>query len=267
MKTTKRKRTGRLSKEEWAYIDANKDKMTLREIAVALNHTVDPIRRYLENKKLTEFRIEGDDERLLKLLHSKYYWPEVKQQFSEHELRYFEHRWVELVKQFSEDITSTEENEMIELIRVSILINRLMKDKQEIIDSIERLNQLIDIEMDKGENANTNLIAQFQSQIAGYMASKSSFIKEYKELVTCLEKYLKDLKGTRESRLKRADDAKTNFNSYLRLLDEDAMRTTEGRYAEMTALAGDKAAEKLGQYITYSDGQLDKPIFSADTVE
>ena len=42
------------------------------------------------------------------------------------------------------------------------------------------------------------------------------------------EKYLKDLKGTREQRKRVADDAKTNFSMWMRELDTLEMKEKEG---------------------------------------
>lgn len=258
---------GKLSNEEMEFIDKNMTDLSVEDIAHALNRTVNPIRRYIREKKAKRDSPFKNEEYLLNKLHSRYYWPELNHQFSKEELRFFEHEWIQYYKQFSEDVTATEENEMIELIRVSILLNRIMRDKQEIIKNIQRIERLIDLEMGKPpDRIDTLVLSNLQQQIGGFIASKAAFIKEYDTLTGKKEKFTRELKGTREARLRKAEDAKTNFNAYLRHLDEENVRNREGALMEKMAVAADKSKNRLGEYHEFVDGFVDQPLLNADTV-
>ena len=91
----------------------------------------------------------SDDEHLLVGLRDRYYYKELKKQFGDPELIFFEHQWIDYFKQFSEDVTHTEEMEILEVIRTEVLINRGMEDRQDVLKNIDRLNKLIEDEMDK----------------------------------------------------------------------------------------------------------------------
>lgn len=263
-------KVGNMSLEEKAFIDRNIHRLDIFDLASSLNRTPDAIKRYVRSQKRQEqTKIENSDvQHFLCKLHTRYYWIEICNQFEESELRFFEHKWIEYYKQFAEDVTPTEENEMIELIRVSILINRVMRDKQTLLKNVERLEKLLEIEMKKKpEEIDTTIILNLQNQIGSLIAAKAAFIKEYDTLTNKLEKFTKDLKGTRESRLKRADDAKTNFAAWLRYLDDEYVRKAVGDEMEKHAVAADKQYRSLASYHTYADGMVDKPFLNAETVE
>jgi hypothetical protein len=260
------RKRGKLSLEEMKFIDENAHKYTIEDIAVQLNRTTEPVKRYIQQRNLAKFGM-SDDEHLLLKLHDRYYWPELAFQFDEEELRFFEYKWIEYYRQFAEDVTATEENEMLELIRVSILINRVMRDKQDVVRNVKRIERLIDIEMDKPPHLmDTITISNLQQQLGGLIASKAAFIKEYDTLTNKLEKFTKDLKGTRETRLKKSEDAKTNFNAMVRYLEEENVRRREGYEMEKHAIAADKAVERLGAYHEYIDGTVDQPFLNDETI-
>ena len=142
-----------------------------------------------------------------------------------------------------------------------------MEDRQEIMENIERLNEAIDTEMNKPEDMqDTQAIAMFQTQLGALIGSKGSYINEHEKLLTKKERYLKDLKGTREQRKRVADDAKTNFSMWMRELDELEARETEGFDMAVQAIAAEKARQRLSDFHEYEDGEVDQPLLNSDTV-
>ena len=135
------------------------------------------------------------------------------------------------------------------------------------LKNIDRLNKLIEDEMDKPAAAqDTQALASFQVQLGAAISSKSSYINEHEKLLTKKERLLKDLKGTREQRKRNADDAKTNFTSWLRQLGDKDVRKKEGFDMEVHRVASEKAVERLSEYHEYEDGIVDQPILNADTL-
>ena len=158
--------------------------------------------------------------------------------------------------------------QILEVIRTEVLINRGMEDRQEVLENINRLNQLIDDEIRKPTDMqDTQAIASFQTQLGAAMASKSAYINEHEKLLTKKERLLKDLKGTREQRKRNAADAKTNFSAWLKQLDDPEVRKREGIDIEINRIAADKSIEEMSEYHTYEDGSVDQPFLNANTIK
>ena len=260
------KKRGKLSTSEMNFIKQNCFDLPIEDIARNLNRTTAPIQKFIDKENL-KMRNMTDDEHLLVELRGRYYFQELRKQFADSEIIFFEHQWIDYFKQFSEDVTHTEEMEILEVIRTEVLINRGMEDRQEVFKNIERLNKLVDNEMEKpSAMQDTVALASFQTQLGAAISSKSAYINEHEKLLTKKERLLKDLKGTREQRKRNADDAKTNFSSWLRQLDEKALREKEGFDMEVHRVAANKAVDKLAGYHEYEDGTVDQPILNADTL-
>lgn len=261
------RKRGKLSNGEMDYIRQNCFDLSIAEISAFLNRTEAPVRKFIDAENL-KARNMTDDEHMLIKLRERYYYQELKKQFSDGEIIFFEHQWIDYYKQFSEDVTHTEEMQILEVVRTEILINRGMEDRQEVIRNIERLNKLIDDEMEKPEPLqDPQAIAMFQTQLGAAFSSKSSYINEHEKLLTKKERLLKDLKGTREQRKRNTEDAKTNFSAWLRQLDDDDLRKREGYEMEVNRIAADKALDGLAEYHTFEDGVIDQPFLNADTVK
>ena len=261
------KKRGKLSNGEMDYIRQNCFDLSIEEIAEKLNRTTAPVQRFIDKENL-KARDLTDHEYMLIHLRERYYYKELQKQFNDAEIIFFEHQWIDYFKQFSEDVTHTEEMQILEVIRTEILINRGMEDRQEVVSNIERLNRLIDDEMDKPDGIqNPQAIVSFQTQLGALMASKSAYINEHEKLLTKKERLLKDLKGTREQRKRRSEDAKTNFSSWLRQLDDEEVRKREEHNMEVNRIAADKALKKMAEYHTFEDGLVDQPFINADTID
>lgn len=259
------RKRGKLSKEEMNYIRQNCFDLSLEEIAQHLNRTVGPVKKFIDKENL-KARDLTDQEHLLSTLRTRYYYFELKKQMSDAEIIFFEHNWVDFYKQFNEDVTHTEEMQILEVIRTEILINRSMEDRQEIIRQIANLERLIDNELDKEEPAQDGqLVAVYQTQMGAMIGSKSSYINEHEKLLTKKERYLKDLKGTREQRKRVSDDAKTNFSLWMRQLDTMEMKEQEGFDMEVQAIAAQKARKRLSEFHAYEDGDVDQPLLNSET--
>lgn len=261
------RKRGKLSNGEMAYIRQNCFDLPVEEMANHLNRTVAPVQKFIDKENL-KARNMTDDEHLLVHLRGRYYYNELKKQMSDPEIIFFEHQWIDYFKQFNEDVTHTEEMQILEVIRTEVLINRGMEDRQEAVKNIERLNKLIDDEMSKPEvMQDTQAIASFQTQLGAAFASKSAYINEHEKLLTKKERLLKDLKGTREQRKRKSEDAKTNFSAWLKQLDDIQVRKREGMDMEINRIAANKAVEEMSEYHKYEDGVLDQPFLNADTVK
>ena len=76
----------------------------------------------------------------------------------------------------------------------------------------------------------------------------------------------KDLKATRDQRIKRIEDSKSSWAGFLRALEDEEERERVGDDAELMKIAKDKSREKLGTFHTFIDGSIDRPLLNADTI-
>ena len=259
------RKRGKLSLDEMKYIRENCFDLSIEEIADNLNRTEEPVRRYIDEQNL-KARDLDDHSHLLNEMRSRYYYGELKKQMNDAELIYAEHQWIDYFRQFNEDVTHTEEMQILETIRTEVLINRGMEDRQDNMRRIEKLERLISEEMEKPKDfQDTQALAVFHTQLGAAIASKSAYINEHDKLLTKKERLLKDLKGTREQRKRNAEDAKTNFSMWLKQLPE--FMEDDGYEMEVQAIAANKAFERLGDYHSYEDGNLDQPILNSDTIK
>jgi rubrerythrin len=206
-------------------------------------------------------------ERILTELHKKHFWKELKKQFTDPELKYFESDWISLLLQFREDVLPAEEMQIKQLVTISILINRCMAERKKHMEEIERLQKEIVDEYNKDEiNRDPAKIANLEQQKAYAQNSIGTYTTEFTKLLSEQKEINKNLKATRDQRIKRIEDSKTTFTGLLKALDDEEIRRRMGDEAELMRLAKDKAKDRLSEYHKYADNILDIPILTPETV-
>lgn len=263
------KKRGQLSLEEEKFIEDNLQQLNLEDIAKSLNRSTAPIKRYIEEKRLFVPSDEkNDNEYLRQRLHSKTFWSEIVRQFDDStgELVYFEDTWISLIKQFREDVLPAEELQIKQFITIDILINRSMKERKRHIAETEKLQKLVDQEYEKPEaERDIPKLANLETQLNFSRNSIASYTNEYTKLLNEQQKISKDLKATREQRIKRIEDGKSSWVGLIRMLEDEEIREKEGREMEILAAAKDKAKTKLYEYHQFADGHVDTPILNSDS--
>jgi hypothetical protein len=265
------RKRGQLSLEEEKFITDNFGSLSLEDIAEALNRNLPPIQRYVsENKLVVSSEDRNEQEILRQKLHAKTFWPEIIRQFDEDsgELRYFEDTWIGLIKQFREDVLAAEELQIKQFITIDILINRSMKERKRHIAETEKLQRQVDKEYEKSEtDRDIPKLANLETQLSFARNSIANYTNEYTKLLNEQQKISKDLKATREQRIKRIEDGKSSWVGLIRMLEDEDVREKEGREMEILSMATEKYKTMLGQYHAYEDKVLDKPFLTADTIE
>jgi hypothetical protein len=265
------KKRGQLGTDEEQFISDNVQKLSIEQIANHLNRSTAPIQRYIEEQQLYVSSEEKNDyEVLRRKLHSKNFWTEIQRQFDEEtgELKYFEDVWINLVKQFREDVLPAEELQIKQFITIDILINRSMKERKRHISETEKLQKLVDKEYEKTEeDRDIPKLANLETQLNFSRNSIASYTNEYTKLLNEQQKISKDLKATREQRIKRIEDGKSSWVGLIRMLEDEDIREKEGRELEIINMATDKAKNKLYEYHSYADGILDSPILNEESVK
>jgi IS30 family transposase len=265
------KKRGQLSLEEEKYIKDNFSKLSVATIAENLNRHSAPIQRFIDENSLFVPDEEKEDiEYLKRKLHTKTFWLEIKRQFDEEtgELEYFENTWVGLIKQFREDVLPAEELQIKQFITIDILINRSMKERKRHISETEKLQQKVDKEYEQPEDQrDIPKLANLETQLSFARNSIANYTNEYTKLLNEQQKISKDLKATREQRIKRIEDGKSSWIGLIKMLEDEKTREKEGREMEILSQATDKAKTTLFEYHTYQDNTIDKPFLTSESIE
>lgn len=269
--TSTPKKRGQLSLEEEKFIRDNLQTLSIENIANQLNRNTAPIKRYVsETKNLLSGSEAVEDELLRNKLYGKTFWFEIKKQFDEEsgELEYFENVWINLIKQFREDVLPAEELQIKQFITIDILINRSMKERKRHISETEKLQKLVDKEYDKPEDQrDIPKLANLETQLSFARNSIANYTNEYTKLLGEQQKISKDLKATREQRIKRIEDGKSSWVGLIRMLEDEDVREREGREMEIIRLATEKVRNNLTNLHQYQDNSIDRPLLTPDSIK
>lgn len=261
-------KTGRLSKDEWAFIEFNSDKMSAAQIAQELDRAIEPIQKHLQKlgkgkdlRKNLQTQAEYD-------LKKRPYWRELQAQFSESELEILLYHWKEIVSQFRKDILATEELQIIDVVKLEVLMNRALREQQYSMNKIAEFDEMIEFEKRKAaEDQDREFIFGLERQIATLRAAKESLSREYKDLQTKKSAMYRDLKATREQRIAKLEDNKETFSGLVQKLVRDPDFVEEQNlYMEKMRLAVMKEQERLSDYHEYEDGTVDQPFLTPETI-
>ncbi len=201
-------------------------------------------------------------------LHKKAYWVEILKQFTKNEINYFEGSWIDLMIQFQENVLPTEEMQLKQFIIIDILINRSLKERNVHEQDIENTQIAINVEYAKDIDVrDTVLLGSLEQQLSCARGAVTAYTVEYRTLLDKQSSISKDLKATREKRIKNIEDSKTSWAGMIRALEEDDLRKRMGDEAEIYKIAGEKAKNELAEYHTYADGSIDQPFLSSDTIK
>lgn len=261
------KKRGQLALEEEKYIRDNLASLTIEDIANHLNRSVAPIEKYIQQNKLHS--LSFDDQILRQKLYLKTFWSEIEKQFDKDsgELEYFENTWISLIKQFREDVLPAEELQIKQFITIDILINRSMKERKRHIADTEKLQTEVDKEYAKPEDQrDIAKLANLETQLSFARNSIANYTNEYTKLLNEQQKISKDLKATREQRIKRIEDGKSSWIGLIRMLEDEELREKEGREMAIMNMAAATCKNQLSEYHTYADNIVDSPLLTPEIV-
>jgi len=265
------KKRGQLSLVEQKFIKDHFNKLSKEEIAEQLNRHLPPIERYIEqNNLLVPDDLEEDTTYLRHKLHKKTFWSEIERQFDEHtgELQYFEDTWIGLIKQFREDVLPAEELQIKQFITIDILINRSMKERKRHIADTERIQKMVDDEyLKQEEDRDVAYLSNLETQLSFARNSITSYTNEYTKLLSEQQKISKDLKATREQRIKRIEDGKSSWTGLIRMLEDEKIREAEGRQMEILSMSVEKHLNHLEETHIFQDKSADPPFLTPESVE
>lgn len=253
------------------YIESNYKFLTVKEIAANLSRNPLTIRGFLKDKGLlAEARKPSANSVGVEFdIRKTPHWDMLKSQFSPEELETFMYHWNNTIKQFRDDVTHLEEMQIIDMIRVDIMMNRLLTDERRNNLKIQELEDELGFERDKPLELRDNEVIRIKEDtLNGMYASKDSIGKEYRELSNRKEKMMISLKGTRDQRFAEVESNKDTMVGWIKALrNQPELRKKMGLLMEKMRVAKEVEYKRLSDYYKYSDGTVDQPILTSDTVK
>lgn len=256
---------GRISKDEERIIGRLVNSMTPEDIAKQLNRDTESVDNFIKRK----FKVGLTNEEVAAYsLEDRPYWVELRTQFTDDELALFKYHWSRIISQFKDDVFPTEELQVIDVIKLEILMNRCLKGNKENIEQINIYDNMIKDERSRDKDQQDHdYIINLERQVASLRASQESLNRDYRELQTKKASILREMKGTREQRIKRLEDSKQSFTSWVVTLMQDPEKMKRyGIEMEKMRMAMNKEKERLSSFHKYEDGQIDQPFLTPDTV-
>lgn len=265
---------GRISKQEEKYILENID-IGFEQISIDLDRDKNSVLDFIKKKvakgvfpQPVWLGRKFDEEKAKYDLSFRPYWVELQAQFTQDELKLFEYHWTRIISQFADDVIPTEEIQVVDLIKLELLMNRSLKSNKANIENISAFEALIAEERQRGADADTETVFNLERQIASLRASQESLNRDYRDLQDKKNKMLKEMKATREQRVQRFEDKEKSWAGWISYLISNPQITLEyGRDMELMRIAMEKEKNRLSEYHKYTDGMVDQPFLTPDTVK
>jgi hypothetical protein len=265
---------GRISKVEEGYIREN-IQVGYEQLALDLDRDKNSLLEFIKKKvakgDLPEPQWLGnkfEEEKARYNLSFRPYWTELQAQFTVDELKLFEYHWTRIISQFADDVIPTEEIQVVDLIKLELLMNRSLKSSKSNLEQISAFEALIAEERQRGEDADSEAVFNLERQIAALRASQESLNRDYRDLQDKKNKMLKEMKATREQRVQRFEDKEKSWNGLVSYLVSNPQITQQyGHEMEQMRIAAEKEKERLSKYHKYTDGMVDQPFLTPETVK
>ena len=255
---------GRISKKEDRFIRDNLESMSVEQMAEELDRNPNSLANYV--KKNYNIGVTKEEEASFSLEDRPFY-RELREQFTAGELELIKYHWGRIIAQFSSDVLSTEELQIIDVVKMEVLMNRCLKSNKDNIDSINRCERELDSLLVSANPEDMERALNLERQLGALRASQESLNRDYRDLQSKKSSMLREIKGTREQRIKRFEDSKESFSAWMANLMQNPEQLRElGLEMEMMRIAKEREKGRLSAYHKYDDGQVDQPFLNAETV-
>ena len=282
-----------LNKSEIIYIAEHASVMTDQEIAVYLDRDIKTIGRHRRSlgiektasgmvikkdlhtdqlinkaKKLHELT---DGEKKVwfenQLKNSRSY-PLLRQQLTRDEIGFYVEEFSILCVQF-EDVAITETRQIDELVKAEVLDHRILRNIKYTEDAIELLakqietfrkkHDMTDEENQQRDDIMLNMVKQMAAQ-------SNQMTSDHLRNVELRNKLLQDLSARRRDRVDEIDKSKNTFLGLVKAFEDEKVRESQGRHAELVRLAKDKKLDEWRGENIFPDGSRDSIILDDQAV-
>jgi hypothetical protein len=257
-------RRGPWSKEDKQYIAEKCATMTAKVIAAHLKRNPDVVEKYIQTHHASSFTETAKNAEYD--IKKSPVWRDLEKQFSKEELNMFLFHWGRIISQFKDDVYPTEEMQVIDTIKLEILMNRCLSQQQKCMDDIKNVEQRLDYERSQTPKDATE-IGNLERQIAVLRSAQESLNTDFKDMLNRKNTILKEMKATRDARIKHLESNRHNFLSIMRKIVEDKpFRTRLGIDMEKMRIATEVEYKKLSEYHQYNDGTIDQPLLTPENI-
>ena len=260
-------KTGRISNKEGRFIEEQANILSIDSIAKELSRKPESVDKYM--KERLKIGLSHEDEALYSL-ESRPYWIEITKQFSKSELDTFKYHWGRVIGQFKDDVIPTEEIQVVDLIKLELLMNRCLSMTKSGIDQISSLESDLSTlrQVPIEDREDMQLMLMMEQQLGVLKSAQESIGRDYRDLLDKKNKMLKDMRATREQRVKRYEDRKESFSAWMvTLMSDPDLAEMYGRDMEKRRMAMEKERERLSEFHVYSDGSIDQPFLTSESVK
>jgi hypothetical protein len=270
------RKKGRPSKDEIADILEHKDRLTLEELAERTGRTERWLGKFLKANGGKEPRRRTDSERSLFMrdLKASQAWKRLKEELTTDELAYFEESYINLVEQFRGDIFPTEQTQILDAIKFEILKSRNLVERRKAKEDIKRLERQRETflrqfggDVTKMASEDRDWVLKIEQDITAARAAEQSRTTEFVKLQERHDSLMKQMKATRDQRIKEVESSRENFLGVVKDLQKRDVQEYESRQLGLAKLAAEKEYKRLGSLHQFEDKSLDRPILSCDTVD
>lgn len=270
-KAAGRGKRGCLSTAEMDFIQENAETMDVTDISKSIGKSITTIRKYAYKENL-QIREKGENTRFYKIrrfLRSRQYWKDIQKQFSSDEIKVFENTWISLYMQFDEDVMPMEELQMNKHITLIILRNRYLQKMFNFERRALSMQKLLEEEYNKSiENRDLDEIKKLENILDKCQLNQLELNKQINTLLDKQKETEKQLKISRDQRIKGVLDSTQNWTSVLRLLNDSVeIRDQVGRHIEIMRAAQENEKFRLFSYHSFIDKSTDRIILNKESVD
>jgi hypothetical protein len=253
---------GPWSAEEKQYIAEKCANLTATEIAQNLRRNADAVTAYIKKNHASSFTETARSAEYD--IKNSPVWYDLERQFSKDELNMFLFHWGRIISQFGSDVYPTEELQVIDTIKLEILMNRALVEQNKCIESIRTMEQQLIVERDR-DPRDVAEIGNLERQIAFLRAAQDNLNDEFQNMLKKKNEILKEMKGTRDARIKHLETNKNNVYALLKkIVENKELRIRLGADMEKMRLAANTEYERLSEYHIYEDGEADQPFLTPE---
>lgn len=264
---TKKRKTGRFTVSDMAFIRQHVEQKTVDEMADSINRSPESVTRWINDNigldTQSKREVEGSNE-----LRNRTYYPQLVAQFSPEELNLFDFHFKKMWSQFKDDVFHTEEMQIVDVVKLDILMNRILSAQRATIIQVDQIEADVALERRLGrEDQDREYIMELTRQVGALRAAQESMMREFKEHQAKKISLIKELKGTRDQRVKSIEDSKKSWATLVNSMTVDPnFRKAMGQEMEIMRYARDQEAARLSIPIEFEDGQVDRPLLNSKSV-
>lgn len=257
---------GRWSLKDEEYIATHYKTMSAEKIALHLRKNADSVLKYIRKKFGSSFHVTA--EKAEYDIKNTPIWDDLERQFSKEELKKFIFHWARIVSQFKDDVYPTEQMQVIDCVKLEIMMNRALTQQSDCMGEIKSCERLLEIERGKDRSdQDRDYVFNLEKQIGVLRAAYEALNKDYMDMLQRKNGILKEMKATRDARIKSIESYKHSFSGWMvRLMEHKDARVKIGEDMEKMRLAMDSEYMRLSEFHEYMDGQVDQPILNHENV-